>query len=126
MNFQAKNFKYTTKALGEFLDEITNGSQQYLRSLSAEQPSERPANFVLDFPELAADFFLPPELQMVLENFHSSSLRISGPVNMWLHYDVSVLTERRGWFKPRKLPIESYVMLCLDSNFKCNRILLAW
>lgn len=90
MNFQAKNFIYTTKPLSLFLEQIDNGSQQYLRSLSAEKPSEKPAQFAADFPELAADFVLPPQLEMVAENAHSSPLRISGPVNMWLHYDVSL------------------------------------
>ena len=89
MNFLAKNFVYVTKPFGRFLDEIAQGSQQYLRSLSSEQPSERPAQLTVDFPELAADFQLPPELEFVSHNIHSSPLRISGPVTMWLHYDVS-------------------------------------
>lgn len=42
-----------------------------------------------DFPTLAPDFVLPPELSLVEENIFSSVLRVSGPVNMWLHYDVS-------------------------------------
>jgi tRNA wybutosine-synthesizing protein 4 len=29
-------------------------------------------------------------LKYVRDNIHSSPLRISGPVNMWLHYDVSL------------------------------------
>ena len=97
MNFQAKNFRYTTKPLAQFLDEIANGSQQYLRSLSSEQPSEKPAKFAYDFPELAADFKLPPQLVAASQNAHSSPLRISGPVNMWLHYDVSLPASSRGW-----------------------------
>lgn len=89
MNFQKKNFRYTTKPLNQFLDEIAEGSQQYLRSLSSQSPTERPADFVSDFPELAADFSLPPQFETVSRNVHSSPLRISGPVTMWLHYDVS-------------------------------------
>ena len=89
MNFVAKNFMYVTKPFGQFLDEIARGSQQYLRSLSSDRPSERPAQLVIDFPELAGDFHLPPELEFVSHNTHSSPLRISGPVTMWLHYDAS-------------------------------------
>ena len=96
MNFQTKNFRYTTKPFSKFLDEIAGGSQQYLRSLSSEQPSEKPAEFASDFPELAADFVLPPQLNSVSQNAHSSPLRISGPVNMWLHYDVSLSASRRS------------------------------
>jgi len=99
MNFQTKNFRYTTKPLGQCLDEIATGSSQYLRTLSAEKPAEKPAEFASDFPELAADFILPPQLRRVSQNAHSSPLRISGPVNMWLHYDVSLLANLFLWLK---------------------------
>lgn len=98
MDFLAKNFTYQTTPLGTFLDEITAGSTQYLRSLSATEPSKAPANLAADFPEIAQDFSLPPELSHAAENAHSSPLRISGPVAMWLHYDVmaNVLCQVRG------------------------------
>ena len=88
MNFQRKNFSYRTKRFGDFVDQITAGSFQYLRSLATERPSEKAANLTVDFPELALDFKLPPQLEIVTRNAHSSPLRISGPVTMWLHYDV--------------------------------------
>lgn len=88
MNFQSKNFSYTNKPFGVFLDEIEKGGRQYLRSISAEQPSKLPADLAVDFPGLSNDFELPEELGLVTDNFHSSPLRISGPVTMWLHYDV--------------------------------------
>jgi tRNA wybutosine-synthesizing protein 4 len=88
MNFQSKNFSYTTKPFGLFLEEIEKGGRQYLRSISAEQPSKLPADIAADFPSLKNDFQLPDELALVTDNFHSSPLRISGPVTMWLHYDV--------------------------------------
>jgi tRNA wybutosine-synthesizing protein 4 len=88
MNFQKKNFSYVTKDFGTFLEEAYAGSRQYLRSISADQPLKRPANLVEDFPELKDDFHLPPQLSFAEENAHSSPLRISGPVTMWLHYDV--------------------------------------
>lgn len=71
------------------MDQIEAGEKLYLRSLSLDKPSEQPADIARDFPSLAADFRLPAELSLVTENAHSSPLRISGPVNMWLHYDVS-------------------------------------
>lgn len=88
MSFQSKNFRYTTKPFGVFLDDISSGAKQYLRSLALEKPTDRPADFAIDYPEIAPDFQLPEELQMVREHAHSSVLRISGPVAMWLHYDV--------------------------------------
>jgi tRNA wybutosine-synthesizing protein 4 len=90
MDFQSKNFIYTNKPFGEFIDQAESGSRLYLRSLSSEKPSELPADITKDFSTIAADFQLPPELATVLENCHSSILRISGPVTMWLHYDVSL------------------------------------
>lgn len=89
MNFQSKNFAYVTKSFGSFLNEIHAGGPQYLRSISLDQPSKLPAEFVRDFPGLQNDFRLPESMALVRENEHSSPLRISGAVTMWLHYDVS-------------------------------------
>ncbi|KAH8425383.1 cupin-like domain-containing protein [Aspergillus melleus] len=98
MSFQTKNFAYTTKSFGRFLDEVHAGGRQYLRSISAEQPTKLPANLAADFPNLKNDFHLPEALAVVTENAHSSPLRISGPVTLWLHYDVmaNVLCQVRG------------------------------
>ncbi len=89
MDFKAKNFKYSTVRFGDFLDRVVAGERLYLRALSAEKPSELPANIAKDYPSIAPDFQLPKELAFVSEHTHSSPLRISGPVTMWLHYDVS-------------------------------------
>ena len=88
MDFQQKNFSYTKKPFGVFVDEISRGSRQYLRSLALENPSREPANIWADYPELAADFVIPSQLDILTNSIHSSVLRISGPVAMWLHYDV--------------------------------------
>ena len=98
MDFQVKNFKYAKKPFKEFVDEISGGSPQYLRSLSSENPAGRPADIFVDFPELASSFGLPPQLEIVKRKMHSSVLRISGPVTMWLHYDVmaNVLCQIHG------------------------------
>jgi tRNA wybutosine-synthesizing protein 4 len=89
MNFQSKNFAYVTKPFGEFIDQIESGGRLYLRSLSSEKPAEFPADISRDFPSITEDFQLPPPLALITENAHSRPLRISGPVIMWLHYDVS-------------------------------------
>lgn len=98
MDFHAKNFKYAKKSFKDFVDEITGGSPQYLRSLSSESPAGKPADIFVDFPELASSFGLPPQLDIVKQKMHSSVLRISGPVIMWLHYDVmaNVLCQIHG------------------------------
>ncbi|CAL8578501.1 tRNA methyltransferase ppm2, variant 3 [Xanthoria parietina] len=88
MNFQLKNFQYVKKPFGKFMQEVCDGSLQYLRSLNAEKAADEPARFADDFPGLSDQFHLPPQLATVARNQHSSPLRISGPVNMWLHYDV--------------------------------------
>ena len=89
MDFNSKNFRYITDTFGGFMDRARRGERLYLRSLSEQKPSEAPANIKEDFPSLAADFDLPSELRSVKEQLFSSILRISGRVNMWLHYDVS-------------------------------------
>jgi len=73
---------------GGFITAIDQGQKLYLRSLAAENPSQVAAEFEKDFPSISSDFQLPPELKFVVDNAHSSPFRISGPVNMWLHYDV--------------------------------------
>jgi tRNA wybutosine-synthesizing protein 4 len=70
------------------MESIEAGEKLYLRSLSAEKPLDIPADLKRDFPSIANDFQLPRELEFVEKNAHSSALRISGLVNMWLHYDV--------------------------------------
>ncbi|KAI1972797.1 tRNA methyltransferase ppm2 [Ophidiomyces ophidiicola] len=98
MDFRAKNFSYVTKEFGTFLDEVDRGGRQYLRAISADKPTEQAANLAIDFPGLNDDFRIPAELSLVSENAHSSPLRISGPVILWLHYDVlaNVLCQIRG------------------------------
>lgn len=88
MDFNAKNFQYVTVAFGEFSKQVKSGKRQYLRALSAEAPAGQPANLERDFPMLAPDFVLPDQLRICKDNLHSSILRISGSVHMWLHYGI--------------------------------------
>lgn len=90
MDFRSKNFKYVKKPFKDFIEEISRGSPQYLRSLSSENPAGKPADISVDFPELTSDFGLPPQLDIVKQKMHSSVLRISGPVIMWLYVMFSV------------------------------------
>lgn len=98
MDFNAKNFRYANKRFSELVDEIERGGRLYLRALSSDEPTSRPANLQEDFPLLAGDFELPAEMALVMQNLFSSVLRMSGPVNMWLHYDVmaNVYTQVQG------------------------------
>ncbi|GKT49437.1 tRNA-aminoacylation cofactor ARC1 [Colletotrichum spaethianum] len=89
MDFNAKNFRYVTTDFGDFVKEVQDGKRLYLRALSKDEPSSLPTQLADDYPSLAKDFALPPQLGFVDRNAFSSVLRISGPVNMWLHYDVS-------------------------------------
>lgn len=89
MDFNSKNFRYVNQSFERFVRDAQAHHKVYLRALSAKNPSDKAADFAKDFPTLARDFELPPELGTVSENLFSSVLRISGPVNMWLHYDVS-------------------------------------
>ncbi|KAH8677272.1 leucine carboxyl methyltransferase [Xylariales sp. PMI_506] len=88
MDFNAKNFNYVTKKFGSFMEEIQQGGKMYLRALSEESPADKPAVLEDDFPALAQEFTLPEAMSYAKENTFSSVLRVSGPVNMWLHYDV--------------------------------------
>lgn len=92
MDFNSKNFAYVTKKFGDIMQGISDGQKLYLRALSGDHPSDQPANIKVDFPQLAEDFRLPDALSFVKQNEFSSVLRITGPVNMWLHYDVSGIT----------------------------------
>lgn len=87
MDFNFKNFSYVTKDFACFMDEVEKGGKQYFRALSEKDPNDQRASFEADFPGPANDFQLPPALSFVKINEFSSVLRISGRVNMWLHYD---------------------------------------
>lgn len=92
MNFlpESRNFEYANCTLQQFMDTISQGGKEYFRALSSDE-RDVPANFHKDFSAVACDFVLPSELKFVDDNLHSSVLRISGPVTMWLHYDVGTL-----------------------------------
>jgi len=98
MDFQKKNFSYVTQPFGEFVEQAGRGEHVYLRALSSDQPSKSSTSLKADFPEIAGDFSLPAEMHIAAENEHSSVLRISGQVTMWLHYDVmaNVLCQIHG------------------------------
>ncbi|EXJ63507.1 uncharacterized protein A1O5_11556 [Cladophialophora psammophila CBS 110553] len=100
MNFQRKDFAYKTTTFHEFIHELESNpnAHMYLRSISSTNPTTLPADLSADWPELAPDFHIPPALSFVQNNQHSSPLRISANVNMWLHYDVmaNVLFQIRG------------------------------
>jgi tRNA wybutosine-synthesizing protein 4 len=98
MTFKDKNFQYVKRSAGEFLDGIAQGSKAYLRSVSSSQPNKLPTKLEDDFPTIAADFRIPELFDTVKANLHSSPLRISGPVSLWLHYDVlsNILCQIRG------------------------------
>ncbi|PSR79145.1 methyltransferase-like protein [Coniella lustricola] len=86
MDFTAKNFRYTTMGFGNFAKRVLKGDRLYLRALSQDAPADRAASLEQDFPSLAADFVIPDHLHICQDNIHSSILRVSGAVNMWLHY----------------------------------------
>ncbi|EUC30052.1 hypothetical protein COCCADRAFT_7829 [Bipolaris zeicola 26-R-13] len=88
MTFKDKNFSYVKKSTADFLDGIAKGSHEYLRAVSSSQPNKLPTKLEEDFPSISNDFRIPDVCDVVKENYHSSPLRISGPVTLWLHYDV--------------------------------------
>ncbi|KAF1838075.1 LCM-domain-containing protein [Decorospora gaudefroyi] len=98
MTFKDKNFQYIKKSVHNFLDGISQGSHAYLRAVSSSQPNKLPTRLEDDFPSLSDDFRIPDVCNIVKQNYHSSPLRISGPVSLWLHYDVlsNILCQIRG------------------------------
>ncbi|CAL3962524.1 unnamed protein product [Diplocarpon coronariae] len=124
MDFKSKNFAYVPRRFGKFLDQIESGEKLYLRSLSSDRPSEQPADIAKDFPYIAPDFRLPAELSVVTANAHSSPLRISGPVNMWVHYDVmaNVYCQVRGSKKILLFPPSDVKHLSFDPGSSSSNI----
>ncbi|KAL6710068.1 tRNA methyltransferase ppm2 [Coniothyrium glycines] len=98
MTFKDKNFQYVKRTVAEFLDGISQGSHAYLRAISTSQPNKLPTKLEEDFPGIADDFRLPEIFETVKAGYHSSPLRISGRVSLWLHYDVlaNILCQVRG------------------------------
>jgi tRNA wybutosine-synthesizing protein 4 len=87
LSFHTKNFTYKTVPFHSFISAASSGSSVYMRALSTSN-SSKPAALCADYPSLAADFLLPKALDFASQFQHSSVLRISGNVNLWLHYDV--------------------------------------
>ncbi len=100
MNFQRKDFAYKTILFHDFIGHLLTepSAHTYLRTISSTSPTTAPTDFNTDWPDISSDFRLPPSLAFVQRNQHSSPLRISANVNMWLHYDVmaNVLFQIRG------------------------------
>ncbi|KAF2645392.1 LCM-domain-containing protein [Massarina eburnea CBS 473.64] len=98
MTFKDKNFQYIKQPFVTFIDGITGGAKTYLRAISSTQANKLPTKLEDDFSEIADDFHLPDTFAFVKDNLHSSPLRISGPVALWLHYDVlaNILCQIQG------------------------------
>lgn len=126
MNFQRKDFSYTTTSFHDFIKNLeTNPSaHMYLRSISSTSPTTLPADFATDWPQLSSDFCLPPSLAFIKDHQHSSPLRISANVNMWLHYDVmaNVLFQIRGTRKLILFPPEDLKYLSFPAGSTTSTI----
>ncbi|GIZ41317.1 hypothetical protein CKM354_000462500 [Cercospora kikuchii] len=124
MDFQSKNFSYQTQGFGTFLSAVERGEKVYLRSLSKENPSSEPTQLSDDFPAISSEFVLPDELEYVSQHAHSSPLRISGPVQMWLHYDVmaNVYCQIRGQKKIRLFPPSDVTNLGFEPGSTTSRV----
>ena len=100
MTFGIKNFTYEKRSVSSFFSSISNGAPSYLRAISSMQANKLPTKLEDDFPTIAADFQIPELCRGVIneEAYHSSPLRISGPVSLWLHYDVhpNILSQIHG------------------------------
>ena len=98
LSFRSKNFVYEVQSFGQFMADLAKGKHVYLRAISSSRPGKLPADLERDFPEVAVDFRIPESMHFVRDHMHSSVLRISGDIKMWLHYDVmaNILCQIRG------------------------------
>ena len=94
MDFRTKNFQYQSLPMADLIQHVFHPRDDhqfayYLRWVGEDPRGQSKANFHLDFPSLAQDFQLPPELFFPDERFFSSVLRISSEqIRVWTHYDV--------------------------------------
>ena len=111
-DFARKNFKYETLTGANFLNKVSESSEQedeenvenflYLRSLGSDPRKFEPAMALEQFPELAKDVRLPSELwgdRNDEAKLHSVVLRVSSAkVKIWTHYDAmdNVLIQLSG------------------------------
>lgn len=86
-----KNFSYKTCEFSIFSKLLERKEHVYLRALASQDTFKEAANFWKDFPEISEEFRIPEALDHVLQlksKLHSSVLRVSGDVCIWIHYDV--------------------------------------
>jgi tRNA wybutosine-synthesizing protein 4 len=126
MNFQRKDFMYKPISFHKFINHLRSSpsAHMYLRSISSTNPTTAPADFTNDWPEISGDFHLPASLSFVKDHQHSSPLRISSNVNMWLHYDVmaNVLFQIRGTRKLILFPPSDLKYLSFPSGSTSSTI----
>lgn len=124
MDFNSKNFRYVTEPFGKVMERAEAGERIYLRALSRDKPSERPANIQDDFSALAEDFCLPRELDSANRCLFSSVLRVSGRINMWLHYDVCFQICASTWYTDMLITLFSRLghgqRLCPSGRIKAH------
>ena len=93
MDFRTKNFQYQSLPMADLIQHIFQPRDDhkfayYLRWVGDDRGQTK-ANFHLDFPSLAQDFRLPPDIFFPEERFFSSVLRLSSDkIRVWTHYDV--------------------------------------
>jgi tRNA wybutosine-synthesizing protein 4 len=126
MTFGTKNFIYIKRSVSDFFNNIASGSPSYLRAISSMQPNKLPTRLEDDFPAISADFQIPELCREVINEatYHSSPLRISGPVSLWLHYDVhpNILSQIHGskiltLYPPSDVPHLAYPPGSSSSSF---------
>ena len=93
-----KDSKLVKQTIASFFDSISSGSHACLPEVASSQTNNSPLKLEDDIPEIAADFELPSSLEAAKSNHSSSSLQISGPVSLPLHYNVlsNILCQVRG------------------------------
>ena len=104
LDFLSKNFKYRRCKFSEFSKRLKVNEQDshiYLRSISTDDRSKKPARIEDDFQSLRDDLKPPSFIPFGASNplYHSSVLRIaSSNVQIWTHFDTynNVLCQTEG------------------------------
>jgi tRNA wybutosine-synthesizing protein 4 len=125
-----KNFSYRTCPFSELKTQVESGAHVYLRSLASTSPFQKAANLYEDFPSIVQDFHVPDLLNdkfQLVEKIHSSVLRLSGNVAVWLHYDVmsNFLFQIHGSKTVILFPPASAVALLFDSGATTSSVSVA-
>jgi tRNA wybutosine-synthesizing protein 4 len=119
-----KDSESVKRTIASFFDNISSGFHACLPAVSSSQSENPSSKLEEDFSEIAGDFQLPPCFEEAKSNHSNSSLQISGPTSLPLHYNVlsNIVCQVRGRKTLHVYPPSDVKYLAFPPGSSCSDI----